>query len=122
MTLRIATLAGLLCLTAGCSSGPATKPEAVAVSGTVLLPAGQPAKGVTLNFFPTTSSQTQVYAQLKADGKFDVKLVPGKYTYGFEGGPAFLKVLPTKYHSNDAAHTVEIPSAGKSDLTIQLAD
>jgi hypothetical protein len=120
MTLRIAAAAGLAAgLLAGCSMTPPNKPDPVEVSGTVTLPGGQPAPaGLVLNFFPSTADQTQVPATLKAGGKFTAKVVPGKYIVGFEG--AGVKAVPAKYHSPDAANTIEVPPGGTSDLTIAL--
>ncbi|MBX9622873.1 MAG: carboxypeptidase-like regulatory domain-containing protein [Gemmataceae bacterium] len=119
MTLRNVAAAGLavaVALLAGCSSTPPNRPDPVDVSGTVKLPGGQPAPaGLTLNFLPTSSSQAQVPTTLKAGGKFDAKLVPGKYTFAFEGSG-----VPAAYLSNDAAHTVEVPAGGSSALDITL--
>jgi hypothetical protein len=108
----------LAALLAGCSTTPPLKPEPVAVNGTVLLPGGQPARDVVVNFLPTGSDQMQGAAQLKSDGKFSVKLTPGKYTYSFEGNN--LKAIPAKYHSNNADNTFEVPAAGDSNLTLKL--
>ena len=69
MTTRSASFFGLAAaLLIGCSSTPAQKAEPVAVSGTVQLPNGQPAKDVTVNFFPTSASQIQGGTVMKADG------------------------------------------------------
>jgi hypothetical protein len=119
MTRRVVAFAAAA-FALGCSSTPPQKAEPVAVSGVVLLPSGQPAKDVTLNVFPTSASQTPAAAQLKADGKFSVKLVPGSYTFAFEGRAAGLTAVPKKYHQNEADHKFEVPSGGKSDATIQL--
>lgn len=121
MSLRNAAFAGLaLALLAGCKSTPPSKADPVEVGGAVTLPSGSPAPaGVTLNFFPTSADQTQVPVVLKAGGKYTAQLVPGKYTYAFEG--TGVKAIPAKYHENQAAHTVEVPSGGKSDLDIPLS-
>lgn len=122
MDLKTATallfLAGLL---TGCSSAPPPKADPVAVSGTVTLPSGQPVKGVTLMMFPVTANQGQEQAKLGADGKFNVKLIPGKYTFAFEGPAAELKAVPAKYHQNEAAHSFEVPSGG-GPVELKLAN
>lgn len=121
MTARTpATLALLVGLIVGCSSTPPQKPAPVDVNGTVTLPNGQPAKDVTISFFPTTNEQIQGNAKIGADGKFSLKMNPGKYTFGFEGRS--IKTLPEKYHSNRAEHAVEIPASGVTDLAIKLTD
>ena len=121
MTSRKLAMAGLfVALIAGCSSTPPQKAEPVTVSGTVLLPSGQPARDITVNFFPTSSDQIQGGAQIKGDGKFTAKLTPGKYTYGFEG--TSVKSIPAKYHSNDANNSFEVPASGTSDLTLKLTN
>jgi hypothetical protein len=120
MTVRYASaLALVAALLAGCSSAPPAKPDPVDVSGVVLLPSGQPAKDTTVTFFPTTGDQLQNGAKLKADGKFAVKLTPGKYTYSVEGDP---RSVPAKYQSNDAAHAIEVPAGGTTDLKITLSN
>jgi hypothetical protein len=121
MTRQVAAFV-LAALAAGCSSAPPQKPDPVEVSGVVLLPNGQPAKDVTLNIFPTSSNQLPGTAQLKADGKFSMKLVPGDYTFGFEGKTDPMKAVPQKYHSNSADHKFEVPSGGKTGATISLTN
>lgn len=106
----------------GCSGTPAMKSDPTDVAGTVTGVTGQPVGGVTLNFFPTSGSQMQGYFVLKADGKFATKLISGKYTFAFEGNPQAMASIPTKYHSNDAAHTIDIPSAGEPALAIKLTN
>lgn len=118
MNVRTAALFVLaVALFAGCSSTPPQKQEPVSVSGVVLLPGGQPAQDVTITFYPTSSDQIQGGGAVK-DGKFQATLTPGKYTFVIEGTGQ--KNVPAKYHSNDAANSVEIPSGGTSDLKIQL--
>ncbi len=116
--LAVAAVAAVL--VAGCSSNPPARSEPVEVSGVVLLPNGQPVKDVTLNFFPTSSAQVQTPVQLKADGKFSAKLIPGNYTFAFEGKEPAMKAVPVKYHINSADHKFEVSSSGKSDATVQL--
>lgn len=122
MTMRVAGLAGLMsvALLVGCSYNPGQKVEPVTVSGVVLLPSGQPVRNVTVNFFPTSPAQMQGGARLKEDGKFSAQLTPGKYSYAFEGATAHVKPIPTKYYSNDPAHSFEVPPTGTSGMTIQL--
>jgi carboxypeptidase family protein len=120
MKLRLTVLTGLsVALLAGCSITPRQKSDPVDVSGTVLLPNGQAAKDVTVQFLPTEADQMQGGASLK-DGKFNVKLTPGKYTYTFEG--TNVRAVPSKYHSNQEDHSFEVPSGGTSDLTIKLTN
>lgn len=108
----------ILGMLAGCSTTPALNVEPVDVKGVVLLSTGQPATGMFINFFPTSSGQTQGSSPV-VNGSFSAKLTPGsKYTFAFEG--AALKTIPTAYHSNDAEHSVEIPTGGTEDLKIQL--
>lgn len=119
MTLpRTFTLLGMACLLTGCSSAPPPKAEPVQVTGTVLLPSGQPVRDVSVNFLPTTVDQIQGGSVIKGDGKFTARLIPGRYTYTFEGTGA--KSIPTKYLSNDASNTIEVSATGPSDLTIKL--
>ena len=118
MTRAVAVLAATLAV--GCSSDPGLKPDPVEVSGVVLLPNGQPARDVVLNLFPTSSDQNMGGAQLKGDGKFTAKVVPGTYTFAFEGKGPGLNAVPKKYHQNEAAHTFEVPAAGGSGMTIRL--
>ena len=117
MTLRttaaLALLAGLL---AGCSSAPPLKPEPVDVSGTVTLPNGRPATDLTVSFLPTESNQFQTSGKVTA-GKFSTKLVPGKYTFMIES-----PTVPKKYQENNAAHAVEVPPTGTTDLAIKLTN
>jgi hypothetical protein len=119
MFVRIAATALLAALLVGCSSAPPARTEAVDVTVAVTLPNGQPAKDVTLNLFPTSSEQVQTGGKTDASGKVSTKAVPGKYTFGFEGNPAS---VPKKYHSNDAAHVIEVPTGGSKDLTIKLTN
>ena len=123
MTTRTAaTLALFAALLVGCSSTPPQKAPPVEVKGTVTLPSGQPAKDVTLNFLPHTADQTQGGTKLAAGGKFALKLVPGKYNVNFEGSPAAMQAIPTKYHSNNPDNAIEIPAPGASDLAIKLTN
>lgn len=103
----------------GCSSSHGEKPEPVSVTGTLSLANDQPVKNVTITFFPTSSDQSQGAGIVDKAGKFTSKLVPGKYTYSIEG--TGIKGVPKKYLSNDAAHTIEIPSGGTT-LTIKLTE
>lgn len=120
MMLRTAVVIGCLTLIVGCSSDPGQKKDPVEVSGTVLLPNGQPAKDVTLNLLATDSMQTPGITQLKDDGKFTLKLVPGKYTVVFEGSQSGMNTIPPRYHHNDMKNAVEVPKTGTTDLTIRL--
>jgi len=120
MTPRVLAAALATALVAGCSSNPSPRTDPVDVSGVALLPSGQPVKDVTLNFYPTSSSQVQVPVQLKADGKFATKLIPGTYTFAFEGKDGPMRVVPTKYHLNNADHKFEVPSGGSTNATVQL--
>ncbi|MFO0798430.1 MAG: hypothetical protein U0804_13215 [Gemmataceae bacterium] len=115
-----AAIAVCAALAAGCSSNPPARAEPVEVSGVALLPNGQPVKDVTLNFFPTSSAQVQTPVQLKADGKFTAKLIPGAYTFAFEGKADPMKAVPKKYHQNEADHKFDVPSGGTSGATVQL--
>lgn len=122
MTVRLAAVLTFACsLAAGCGSDPGKKGEPVAVAGAVQTADGKPVGNVTLNFFPASGGdQMTAVAQLKADGKFDLKLVPGKYNLMFEGKDADLKAVPASYRTVDAAHFVEIPKAGEANLVIKL--
>lgn len=120
MILRATSVALAAAALVGCSSNPPARSEPVEVSGAALLPNGLPVKDVTLNFFPTSSAQVQTPVQLKADGKFSTKLIPGSYTFAFEGKDLPMKAVPKKYHSNDAEHKFDVPSSGKTGATIQL--
>ena len=115
-------LLALTTLILGCGPSIAAKADPVDVSGTVTNASGKPVGGVTLMFIPTTAMQTQGYFTLKADGKFSVKLVPGSYTYVFEGNVPAINAIPAKYQSNDATHALEIPSAGAPALEIKLGN
>jgi hypothetical protein len=98
----------------GCGGTPPLKPEPVDVAGVVMM-GGKPLGNVTIMFLPTTGTQTQMTIPLKADGKFETKLIPGKFGYVFEGNG-----IPQKYTINDANRTIEITSAGDKNLTITL--
>jgi uncharacterized protein YcfL len=111
-------LAAFFIFLAGCSSSPPMKAEPVEVAGTVVFSDGKPVANVVLNIFPTTASQTQGSFTLKADGKFEMKLIPGNYTFAFEG--ANLNAIPKSYQSNDAEHKLEVPSAGNKSMTITV--
>lgn len=112
-----APLALVVIALTGCSSTPAQRPEPSEVKGTLLLPSGQPAKDVTILFLATSGDQQPGSYQIKDDGKFTVRLNPGKYTYALEGKNA----LP-KYTANMPEHSVDIPSGGTQSLTIKLTN
>ena len=121
MTFRIPVPAGLVAaLAVGCSSAPDLKPGAVPVKGVVRKADGTPVTNLTLSILATNCDQTPAAAALKKDGRFDVKLIPGKYTFMFEGSPAALKTVPAKYHSNNEVNSFEVPPGGKADLTVKL--
>lgn len=105
ITAALALLAGLL---AGCSSTPPQKAEPVDVSGTVTLPSGKPATDITVTFLPTSSSQIQAWGKV-TNGKYAVKLTPGKYSYMIES-----PTVPKKYQESNAEHALEVPAAGGS--------
>ncbi len=113
MNLRFAVVAfALLGGVLGCSSDPGKRTEPVDVTGIATKADGKPVANVTISFCPTDASQMPATFSLKADGKFAVKLSPGKYTYSFDGNPAALQAVPVAYHNNDASHTVEVPATG----------
>jgi len=111
-------LIGLL----GCSSDPGLRADPVDVAGTVINTDGKPVGNVTINFFATSSSQSSSSFGLKTDGKFEQKLIPGKYTFAFEGKEAAMKLIPKKYHLNSSENTFEVPSSGTKDLQIKLSN
>lgn len=123
MTIRGILLPGLAAaVLTGCGYDPGSKPEPTTVSGQAKFADGKPVQNVRLNFNPTTADQMATNAQLGADGKFQVSLVPGKYTYSFEpltGKQTAIKAIPAKYHSPDAQHTVEV-TAGR-EVQVQVA-
>lgn len=108
------TLFTALCF--GCSSDPGLRTDPVDVTGAVTATDGKPVKDATLTFQPTDSKQIPASFPLKADGKFSVKLIPGKYTYMFEGKTTG---IPPKYLQNQADHSVEVPAAG-GEINIKL--
>lgn len=119
MTIRIAAGLGLFAvLLGGCSSQPPQKAEPVDVTITVTLPNGQPGKDLSLLMLPTSSGQMQGGGRTDASGKVKSKLTAGKYTFAFDNPPAS---VPAKYHSNNEAHTVEVPATG-GDIAVKLAN
>jgi len=104
----------------GCSSTPSPTSDPVDFAGTVTNADGKPVAGCSITFFPATSSGNQVGYSLKADGKFDIKIIPGKYVFSFDGNPAALAAIPKAYLTNDPAHTVEVPAAGNKAMAIAL--
>ena len=109
MTRFVIATALFTALCVGCSSDAVVKSSPVEVTGTVTTADGKPVKDATLSFLPNNSTQSPANFMLKADGKFSVKLIPGKYTYMFEGKTAG---VPAKYLQNEAAHAVEVPATG----------
>jgi len=67
----------------GCGSQPGLRPEPVAVHGTVKLANGTSPKDLTITFQPTQNSMPGG-AKVGADGRFEVKLEPGKYAVYFQ--------------------------------------
>lgn len=117
MRARIAV--GLLAaLFAGCSSTPPQKAEPIDVTITVTLPNGQPGKDLTLMMLPATADQIQGGGKTDEKGRVQAKLTPGKYTYAFDNTPAG---VPKKYHTNDAANAVDVPT-GTKDLALKLTN
>lgn len=118
MSLRIAVAAFSLCVwSLGCGGEtPTKKPEPIDVTVAVTLPKGQPGKDLLLMVLPTSADQLQGGGKTDTEGKVKTKLTPGKYTYSFENPPAS---VPQKYHSNNAAHTLEV-KADTKELAIKL--
>jgi hypothetical protein len=121
-TMRGILLPGLAAAAlAGCAYDPGSKPEPTAVNGQARFADGKPVQNVRLNFNPTTADQLATNAQLGADGRFQVSLIPGKYTYSFEplsGKPAAIKAIPAKYHSPDVAHIVEVAAGQEIEIHV----
>ncbi|MGL6073703.1 MAG: hypothetical protein ACRC8S_06025 [Fimbriiglobus sp.] len=115
----LSLFAMLAAFAVGCGGAPALKAEPVEVAGSVVM-GGKPLGNVSILFLPTTATQTQVTISLKADGKFETKLIPGKYGYVFEGSSPAFNTIPQKYTTNQADRTIEIPATGNKSLTITL--
>jgi hypothetical protein len=113
----ILVLVAILASVVGCGDPP-RKAEPMAVKGSVVGPDGKPVGYVTLNLFPTSPEQIQGGAQLKADGKFEAKLLPGKHRFTFEGSAAAMKVIPTKYHTPSEENVIEVTP--NTDVQIKL--
>src|SRR5215207_1512990 len=118
MRTRTAGFVLFAALLVGCSSTPPQKAESVQVTVTVTLPNGQPGKDLTLLMLPRSADQVQGVGKTDATGKAQVQLTPGKYTYAFDNTPA---AVPTKYHANNEANSVEVQSTTK-DLAIKLTN
>ncbi|AMV26875.1 hypothetical protein VT84_20915 [Gemmata sp. SH-PL17] len=106
----------------GCSSTPPQKSEPVDVTLVVLLPDGQPGKGLNLLALPTSANQNQGGGRTDAKGQVAAKLNPGKYTFAIEGAPAALQAVPKKYQQNDLANEFEVPKSGPATIELKLAN
>lgn len=119
--MRTRTAAAFVLVTAllvGCSSAPAQKATPVEVTVTVTLPNGQPGRDLTLLLLPTSVDQMQGVGKTDASGKAKAQLTPGKYTFAFDNAPT---TVPQKYHTNNAAHSVDVQSTTK-ELAIKLTN
>lgn len=108
----------IIVLIAGCKSDPGLRRDPVEISGMLVLPGGQPAKDMTVVFLPSSSDQFQGYGTVGKDGKFQAKLIPGKYTYMIEGKNGATKGIPGKYLENNPDNVIEI--TGGNNITIKL--
>jgi hypothetical protein len=121
--MRLAAL-GLLfasALIAGCSSTPPTRPEPNEFKGTVKLPGGKSAKGLTVTLRPT-DNQPLAGGKCGADGSFSLKTLPGTHIVYFDeeanaGVPAY-KDVPQAYRKPQEANTVKV--AAGEPITVEV--
>ena len=117
LPLATVVAAGLL---AGCTPGPSQFEPAVEVTGRVKTADGKPVTDVKLTFNPMDKG-LPVSPKLDKDGKFTAQIIPGKYTYAFEPAdakPAAFKLVPARYHTTAAEHTVRVEAGKEIVLTL----
>jgi len=118
--LRISVLmVAFVALALGCSSEGKQLGQLQEVKGSVKMN-GKAVENVRILFFAAEAGQIPSNFDLKAGGTFDVKVIPGKYTFAFEssGNAAALKAIPVAYQINSADHSVELKPG--AEVTIEV--
>ncbi len=121
----------------GCSSQPASR-NPVTVSGQMLDAGGKPLAMKVVSFNPQERDQKNSSSGTDAQGKFTLKLVPGKYHVtlaepsraaadGTAGGVTApdqagkMGGVPSKYRNpNETPWQITIPDGGQADLVLQI--
>ncbi len=135
--LRFLPLVGAIILM-GCSKPPATR-NAVTVSGQMLDAGGKPLALKVVSFNPQERDQKNNSSGTDAQGKFTLKLVPGKYHVtvaeaaraaaadGTAGGVTApdkagkMGGIPIQYRNpNETPWHITIPDEGQVDLVLQI--
>lgn len=135
--LRLFPLVGVVILM-GCSSQPPAPRDLVTVSGQMLDASGKPLAMKVISFNPQERDQKNNSSGTDAQGKFTLKLVPGKYHVtlaeapraaadGTAGGVTAPDQagktggIPSKYRNpNETPWQITIPDAGQADLVLQI--
>lgn len=121
--MRLAALGLFLtsALLAGCSGTPPQRTESTDIKGTVKLPGGKSAKGLTVSLRPTEDA-LPAGGKCGADGSFTLKAAPGKYLVYFDqeanaSVPAY-KDVPQSYRTASMENAITV-SAG-TPLNIEV--
>ena len=123
----------------GCGSKPPAPRNAVAVSGQMLDASGKPLAMKVVSFNPQERDQKNNSTGTDTQGKFTLKLVPGKYhvtvaeaaraatadgTAGGVTGPdkaGKMGGIPNQYRNpNETPWQITIPDEGQADLVLQI--
>jgi hypothetical protein len=118
--LRFSMFVGMIFLTAGCGESPVIISEPSDFKGTVSFADGTKIKDVVVGFMPTTQGMLPAGAKVDQDGKFSVKMNPGKYSVYFGAldgkdaakGKAEFQKIPENYKTASSDHDMTI-SAGE---------
>ncbi len=111
MRLKLLVSGLVLSVLCGCSGAPPQRSEPVEIKGTVKLPAGKSAKGLTVSFQPLEDAQP-AGGLCGEDGSFSVKAIPGKYYVHFNAEVnarvAGYAAVPESFRKPSEANTVNL--------------
>ncbi len=111
MRLKLLVPCLVLAVLCGCSGAPPQRSEPVEIMGTVKLPAGKSAKGLTVSFQPLEDTQP-AGGVCGEDGSFTVKAIPGKYYVHFNAEAnarvSGYAAIPEAFRKPSEANTVSL--------------
>jgi hypothetical protein len=117
------TFAALCCFSlVGCGSKVEMREEPVEITGSVKLPGNASPKGLTITFAPQQNSPP-AGAKLDSDGRFTVKVQPGKYIPYFQDEanaavPAY-KQIPESYRTPKQENVMEIQAGQNVSIEVK---
>jgi hypothetical protein len=115
-----------LLLLTGCGSGDGTSaPKTFSVTGTVFWRKGEPVRGGTIEFQPTTGAQRNSTAEIGDDGTFTLRtLHSGQKLPGAQPGPHRVTVIPASKEQTAqpilVPETYTIKADGNNEFVIIL--